>query len=64
MVTCSCSQLLEEEEFAHQVSKASLRNSKEMRWLARGTQALDHPLKLEFPEGKYLKMWIGKDVRN
>ncbi len=63
MVTCSCSQLLEEEEFAHQVSKASLRNAKEMRWLARGTQALDHPLKLEFPEGKYLKMWIGKDAR-
>ena len=63
MVTCSCSQLLEEEEFAHQVSKASLRNGKEMRWLARGTQALDHPLKLEFPEGKYLKMWIGKDSR-
>jgi 23S rRNA (cytosine1962-C5)-methyltransferase len=63
MVTCSCSQLLEEEEFAHQVSKASLRNAKEMRWLARGTQALDHPLKLEFPEGKYLKMWIGKDSR-
>lgn len=64
MVTCSCSQLLEEEEFAHQVSKASLRNAKEMRWLARGTQALDHPLKLEFPEGKYLKMWIGKDARS
>jgi 23S rRNA (cytosine1962-C5)-methyltransferase len=63
MITCSCSQLLEEEEFAHQVSKASLRNGKEMRWLARGTQALDHPLKLEFPEGKYLKMWIGKDAR-
>jgi 23S rRNA (cytosine1962-C5)-methyltransferase len=63
MVTCSCSQLLEEEEFAHQVSKASLRNQKEMRWLARGTQALDHPLKLEFPEGKYLKMWIGRDAR-
>ena len=64
MVTCSCSQLLEEEEFAHQVSKASLRNAKEMRWLARGTQAMDHPLKLEFPEGKYLKMWIGKDSRS
>lgn len=63
MVTCSCSQLLEEAEFAHQVSKAALRNAKEMRWLARGTQAIDHPLKLEFPEGKYLKMWIGKESR-
>jgi 23S rRNA (cytosine1962-C5)-methyltransferase len=64
MITCSCSQLLEEDEFAHQVSKAALRNAREMRWLARGTQALDHPLKLEFPEGKYLKMWIGKDARD
>ncbi len=63
MVTCSCSQLLDEEEFAAQVAKASLRNEKTMRWLARGTQAADHPLKLEFPEGKYLKMWIGKDDR-
>ncbi len=63
IITCSCSQLLEEAEFAKQVAKASLRGEKEMRWLARGTQALDHPLKLEFPEGKYLKMWIGKDAR-
>ncbi|MBS1961656.1 MAG: class I SAM-dependent rRNA methyltransferase [Bdellovibrionales bacterium] len=62
MVTCSCSQLLEEEDFALQVSKGSLRNGREMRWLARGTQAIDHPMKLEFPEGKYLKMWIGKDL--
>jgi 23S rRNA (cytosine1962-C5)-methyltransferase len=61
MVTCSCSQNFEEEEFAQKISKASLRNRKEMRWLARGTQAFDHPQKLEFPEGKYLKMWIGKD---
>jgi 23S rRNA (cytosine1962-C5)-methyltransferase len=62
MVTCSCSQLLEEEVFSRQVSRASVRNSKDMRWLARGTQALDHPLRLEFNEGKYLKMWIGRDA--
>ncbi|MBC7387226.1 MAG: class I SAM-dependent rRNA methyltransferase [Cryobacterium sp.] len=62
IVSCSCSQLLEEESFARQVSRASIRNEKNMRWLARGTQALDHPLRLEFPEGKYLKMWIGRDA--
>ncbi len=62
MVTCSCSQLLEEETFAKQVTRAMIRNHKDMRWLARGTQALDHPLRLEFTEGKYLKMWIGRDT--
>lgn len=62
MVTCSCSQLLEDETFARQITRAMIRNEKDMRWLARGTQALDHPLRLEFTEGKYLKMWIGRDT--
>jgi len=62
MVTCSCSQLLEDETFAKQITRAMIRNHKDMRWLARGTQALDHPLRLEFTEGKYLKMWIGRDT--
>jgi 23S rRNA (cytosine1962-C5)-methyltransferase len=61
VVTCSCSQLLDEENFVKQISKASSRNGKRVGWLARGTQALDHPLKLEFPEGRYLKMWIGRE---
>ncbi len=61
LVTCSCSQLLNEETFSRQITRAMLRNRKDMRWLARGTQALDHPLRLEFTEGKYLKMWIGRD---
>jgi 23S rRNA (cytosine1962-C5)-methyltransferase len=61
IVTCSCSQLLEEESFVKQVSKAASRHAKRVGWLARGTQALDHPLKLEFPEGQYLKMWIGRE---
>src|SRR5690606_8460121 len=61
IVTCSCSQLLDEESFAKQVSKASTRHGKRIGWLARGTQALDHPLKLEFPEGRYLKMWVGRE---
>lgn len=62
MVTCSCSQLLEDETFAKQITRAMIRNHKDMRWLARGTQALDHPMRLEFTEGKYLKMWIGRDT--
>jgi 23S rRNA (cytosine1962-C5)-methyltransferase len=61
IVTCSCSQLLDEESFAKQISKAGARHEKRIGWLARGTQALDHPLKLEFPEGRYLKMWIGRE---
>ncbi len=62
MITCSCSQLLEDETFAKQITRAMIRNHKDMRWLARGTQALDHPIRLEFTEGKYLKMWIGRDT--
>ena len=61
IVTCSCSQLLDEESFAKQISKAASRHQKRIGWLARGTQALDHPLKLEFAEGRYLKMWIGRE---
>lgn len=61
IVTCSCSQLLDDDSFAKQISKAAGRHEKRVGWLARGTQSLDHPLKLEFPEGRYLKMWIGRE---
>ncbi len=59
VVTCSCSGLLEEEEFAKAVSKGAARNGAEVRWIGRGMQAPDHPMLLEFPEGRYLKCWIG-----
>jgi len=60
VAACSCSQLLGEEEFMTVLSKAARRNNRDCRWIARGTQAMDHPVRLEFNEGKYLKMWFGK----
>lgn len=59
VVSASCSYLLEEESFASTLTKAARRGSREVRWVARGGQAPDHPILTEFPEGRYLKAWIG-----
>jgi len=59
LVACSCSALLPEEDFLKTLAKAALRNQREIRWIARGGQAPDHPVLAAFPEGRYLKCWIG-----
>lgn len=59
VIFCSCSALLSEESFVHILSKASRRNQIEIRWVGRGMQSPDHPIIAEFPEGRYLKSWIG-----
>ncbi len=59
IVSCSCSALLEEEVFSEVLAKAALRNQAQARWVGRGCQALDHPMLAEFPEGRYLKGWVG-----
>ncbi len=59
IVACSCSALLEEESFTHVLGKAAQRNSAQIRWIGRGTQSPDHPILVEFPEGRYLKGWVG-----
>ena len=59
VVSCSCSALLEEEEFAKSLTKAAARNHVDVRWVGRGALAPDHPMLTEFPEGRYLKAWIG-----
>jgi 23S rRNA (cytosine1962-C5)-methyltransferase len=59
VVCCSCSALLEEESFMHMLSKGALKNGVSVRWVGRGSQSPDHPMLIEFPEGRYLKGWIG-----
>jgi 23S rRNA (cytosine1962-C5)-methyltransferase len=59
IVSCSCSALLEEESFIETLGKAASRNRLDLRWVGRGAQSPDHPLRTEFPEGRYLKGWIG-----
>jgi 23S rRNA (cytosine1962-C5)-methyltransferase len=62
LVTCSCSALLPEEDFLASVGKAARRNSADLRLIARGSQSPDHPMLPEFPEGRYLKCWIGRVI--
>lgn len=59
VVSCSCSALLGEPEFLETLGKAARRGGADVRWVARGCQAPDHPMRSEFPEGRYLKAWIG-----
>ncbi len=58
VVSCSCSSLLEDGVFEQALSKAISRNRRELRWIARGGQASDHPVRMGFPEGQYLKAWM------
>lgn len=57
VVSCSCSGLLEEEDFKEAIRKAIQRNNWQARNLTRGGHAADHPTILQFPEGFYLKMF-------
>lgn len=57
--TCSCSGLLEEDAFRELLGHAAFQAQRTVRWLARGGQGPDHPLLAAFPEGRYLKCWIG-----
>jgi 23S rRNA (cytosine1962-C5)-methyltransferase len=58
LVTFSCSGLLSEELFVKILFAASVDASREVQILHRMGQPLDHPYRLSFPEGKYLKGFI------
>lgn len=58
-VSCSCSALLSDSDFAQVLAKAQARSGRKLRLISRGGPALDHPLLAQFPEGHYLKAWIG-----
>ncbi|HTL11121.1 MAG TPA: methyltransferase domain-containing protein, partial [Bdellovibrionota bacterium] len=57
-VACSCSHHFSEEEFDQALATAAVRENREVQWLARGGHAPDHPVRLEFREGQYLKCRI------
>ena len=58
-MACSCSGLFSEDDFIQSLAKAILRNGIDVRWVARGMQSADHPVSASFPEGRYLKSWLG-----
>ncbi len=59
LVCCSCSGLLDAEAFAQVLSQAGRISRRVPRWLGQGSHASDHPILTAFPEGRYLKAWIG-----
>ncbi len=58
-VSCSCSGLFIEDEFREMLSKVTLAAPRPVRWIARGSHGPDHPQRPEFPQGTYLKSWLG-----
>jgi len=58
-VSCSCSGLFTEEDFRGMLARVVQSSPVEVRWLARGGHSPDHPQRPEFPQGTYLKSWIG-----
>jgi 23S rRNA (cytosine1962-C5)-methyltransferase len=60
-ISCSCSGLFTEEDFREMLARVCQSQAGEMetRWLARGGHSPDHPQRPEFPQGTYLKSWMG-----
>lgn len=58
-VTCSCSGLFDEVEFRAMLAKVAAQYPHAVRWIARGSHSPDHPQRPEFPQGTYLKSWLG-----
>ncbi len=56
VVCCSCSGLLEREEFEKLVQKALTRSKRSSQIAVRGGMGADHTTLLQFPQGQYLKM--------
>ncbi len=59
VVCCSCSALLDEDAFTQILAKSARRNAAVVQWIGRGAASPDHPMMMEFPEGRYLKSWMG-----
>jgi 23S rRNA (cytosine1962-C5)-methyltransferase len=59
LVTCSCSGLLDVREFQHIVRTAAWRAGRTAQLLAITGASADHPVRLDAPEGSYLKLlWL------
>lgn len=59
LVTCSCSGLLSQEEFLYLIRTASLRSGRSAQVLSVTGASADHPVRLDAPEGSYLKVvWL------
>ena len=60
LVTFSCSGAIQEDLFAKIVAGGALDAGRELAILARLDQPADHPVRLSFPEGRYLKGLVAR----
>lgn len=58
VASCSCSGLFTEEDFRQSLNKAIWRSRRSVQFITRGGHAADHPIRMSFPEGNYLKMFV------
>ncbi len=58
-MSCSCSGHLDDAKFRDVLIQATGKTGRPLEWLWRGTHSPDHPELAEFPQGTYLKSWLG-----
>jgi 23S rRNA (cytosine1962-C5)-methyltransferase len=58
-VSCSCSGLFTAEEFREMLGRVSFSSYHTVHWVKQGFHSPDHPQRMEFPEGSYLKCLMG-----
>jgi 23S rRNA (cytosine1962-C5)-methyltransferase len=62
LVTSSCSYNLDEPTFEGLIREAAADAGRDVVVLERRGQAADHPVRLGFPEGRYLKCFVLRDA--
>jgi len=58
LVTCSCSARVSADQFAEAVKEAAFKTRIELSLVAETRQPPDHPISLQFKEGRYLKAMV------
>jgi 23S rRNA (cytosine1962-C5)-methyltransferase len=62
LVTASCSARVTAEQFADAVKEAAFKSRTELQLVAETRQPADHPVSLQFREGRYLKCLVLRRV--
>ena len=58
LVTCSCSARVSADQFFEAVKEAAFKTRVELALVAETRQPCDHPISLQFKEGRYLKAMV------
>jgi len=58
LATASCSARVTPEEFLGAIREAAVKTRADLTLLEERRQPADHPIKLSFPEGRYLKFFV------